>query len=451
MALRTVRCSSVLGGFMVLYACGAAVQARQMDSVALVNATIYPVAGDVIERGTLVVAEGRIVAVGRTEAVRVPDDAVVIDATRKVVMPGVVDTHSHIGIGPRPAVPAHGDTNESTAPLTPQLRAIDAIWPGDPGIRMAVAGGITTANIMPGSSNVIGGQTAYVKLRGNTIDEMSIDGAIGGMKMANGENPISSYGSRNQTPSTRMAVAALARQAFHGAQTYQAEKDAWDRKSTRERADSTPPKVDIGNEALLEVLRGERIVHHHTHRADDILAVVRLADEFGLRVVIQHGTEADRVSDILAARDIPVSLIVVDAPGGKHEAVNLSIESGGRLERAGVRVAIHSDDWVINSRFLIREAALAVRGGMSERAALEALTIRAAEMLDLGDRVGSLEPGKDADFVVLSGEPFALETRVLETWIEGEKVFDRSIPEHRRYATGGFGVQDRYPQLEVQP
>jgi imidazolonepropionase-like amidohydrolase len=423
----------------------------QQEIMAVVNATIYPVTGPVIERGALVVGGGRILDVGSVGAVRIPDGAAIVDASGRFVIPGIVDTHSHIGISPVPAVPAHADTNERSGPINPQLRASDSIWPADPGIRMAVAGGITTANIMPGSSNVIGGQTAYVKLRGSTIEEMLIAGAIGGLKMANGENPIRAYGSRNQTPMTRMAIAALARQAFLDAQAYQAEKDAWQRKNRREREESSPPKVDLGKEALLQALRGERIVHHHAHRADDIIAVVRLADEFGLRVVIQHGTEADKVASLLAERNIPVSLIVIDAPGGKHETVNLSIESAGRLEQAGVRVAIHSDDSIVSSRFLIREAALAIRGGMSERAALEALTIRAAEMLDLGGRVGSLERGKDADFVVMSGPPFALESRVLETWIDGEKVFDRAIREHRLYATGGFSIADRYPDLEVQP
>jgi imidazolonepropionase-like amidohydrolase len=425
--------------------------AQAQPVLAVVDATIHPIAGPVLERGTLLISGGRILDVGAVDAVRIPDDATVIEAAGKVVIPGIVDTHSHVGVGARPFVPAHADFNERSGPLNPQLRAMDSIWPGDPGIRMAVAGGVTTANIMPGSSNVIGGQTAYVKLRGATVEQMLIEGAIGGLKMANGENPIGAYGSRDKTPMTRMAISALARQAFLDAQAYQVEQDAWRRKSRREREESPPPKLDLGMEALLEALRGERIVHHHSHRADDIIAVVRLADEFGLRVVIQHGTEADQVAPLLAERDIAVSLIVVDAPGGKHEVVNLAIESAGRLERAGVRVAIHSDDSVISSRFLMREAALAVRGGMSERAALEALTIRAAEMLDLQRRVGSLEPGKDADFVVLSGPPFALETQVLETWIEGEKVFDRAVREQRLYATGGFGVADRYPEPEVQP
>jgi imidazolonepropionase-like amidohydrolase len=199
---------------------------------------------------------------------------------------------------------------------------------------------------------------------------------------------------------------------------------------------------------MLEVLDGRRIVHHHTHRADDILTVLRIADEFGHRVVLQHATEAYLVADAIAARDVPVSAIVVDSPGGKHEALNLSFENPGILERSGVSVAIHTDDMITSSRLFLRSGALAVRGGMSEAGALRALTLNPARMLDLGDRVGSLEPGKDADFVVLSGPPFSVRTRVLETWIEGERAFDASDPTDRLYQTGGFQVSERYPSLE---
>jgi imidazolonepropionase-like amidohydrolase len=361
-------------------------------------------------------------------------------------MPGLVDTHSHVGIYPRPAVAANQDGNEMTGPVQPALRAIDAINPADPGIRMALAGGVTTANIMPGSGNVMGGQTAYVKLRGRTVEEMVIPGTIGGMKMANGENPKRAYGSRNEMPTTRMGIAALARQIFVRAQEYRSRVDAA-RQEDSGKEGETPPRRDLGLEPLAEVLEGRRIVQHHTHRADDILTVLRLAREFGFRVVIQHGTEAYKVADVLARENVPVSTIVIDAPGGKHEAARYSPENAAILEKAGVKVAIHTDDFINPSRFLLREAALAVRGGMSRQGALRAVTLDAAEMLDLGDRVGSLEPGKDADLVVLSGDPFSVETRVLATWIEGQKVFDRADPRDLRYATGGFGVGDRYPSL----
>jgi imidazolonepropionase-like amidohydrolase len=193
------------------------------------------------------------------------------------------------------------------------------------------------------------------------------------------------------------------------------------------------------------VLDGHRVVHHHTHRADDILTVLRIQQEFGHRVVLQHASEAWLVADEIARSGIPVSTLVVDAPGGKHEAVNLRLETPGILERAGVKVALHTDDFITSSRLLLRMAALAVQGGMSEAGALRAVTLHAAEMLDLGARLGSLEPGKDADLVVLSGPPFSVRTRVLETWIEGERVFDAADPADRLYQSGGFGVAERYP------
>jgi imidazolonepropionase-like amidohydrolase len=426
----------------------AAAQARD-EVLVLQGARVIPVAGPEIARGVIVVRNGKIEAVGPMDSLRTPSGARVEDVGGKVIIPGVVDTHSHVGIYPRPAVQANQDGNEMTGPMQPALRAIDAIDPSDPGIRMALAGGVTTANIMPGSGNVMGGQTAYVKLRGDTVEEMVIPGTIGGMKMANGENPKRVYGSRTQMPTTRMGTAALAREIFVRAQEYERS-----RARKQEATDTgsggkgeSPPERDLGMEPLVEVLRGERIVQHHTHRADDILTVLRLAREFGFRVVVQHGTEAYKVAGVLAREKVPVSLIIIDAPGGKHEAADYNPENAAILEKAGVKVAIHTDDFVNPSRFLLREAALAVRGGMSREGALRALTLNAAEMLDLGGRIGSIEPGKDADLAVLSGDPFSVETRVLATYIEGEKVFDRSRPRDLRYATGGFGVADRYPTL----
>lgn len=456
--------AATLAGFTAAHA--------QEAATAFVGAEIRPVSGDPIAEGVLLVEGGKVTAIGPQGEVEVPEDAVVISVKDRVIIPGLVDTHSHLGLSTRPQVRANSDTNESTNPVTPELRALDAINPADPGIRMALSGGVTTANIMPGSGNVIGGQTAYVKYRGATIEDMLIDGAIGGLKMANGENPKRNYGSRNQAPLTRMAVAALARKAYIEAQGYAEDKAAHDTPAEapppptppvpdeegQMPADGTagtaapaapekkPPfEVDLGKEALLEVLSGDRIVQHHTHRADDILTVLRLAEEFGFRVVIQHGSEAWKVADELAEAEVPVSFIVIDAPGGKHEAAELSLRGAGILEKAGVKVALHTDDPIIGSRFFLRTGALSIREGMTEEGALRALTLNGAEMLDLGDRVGSLEPGKDADFVILDGAPFALRTKVLETWIEGEKVFDRSNPDHRLYATGGFAIPGRYP------
>jgi imidazolonepropionase-like amidohydrolase len=421
-------------------------QAKDQATLVVRGAKIYPVSGPPIEHGILIIANGKIVAVGDVSSISVPSGATVQDATGKVLVPGIVDSHSHIGIDPNPLVADSGDANEMTGPIEPGLRASDAIDPADPNIRMATAGGVTTANILPGSGNVMGGQSAYVKLRGTTIEQMLIPGAIGGMKMANGTNP-KGYGTRNLAPMTRMEEAALARGIYEKAQQYRDKWAAYNKAVAAGDKTAKAPDRDHDLDAVVEVLEGKRIVHNHSHRADDIMTVLRLADEFHYRVVVHHGSEACQVADELAKRHVPVSYTMVDAPGGKLETINVDLRCPGILEKAGVKVAFNTDDPITPSRLLLRQAALAVRGGMSEEAALKGLTIYAAEMLDLGSRVGTLEPGKDADFVILSGEPFSVYTHVLQTRIEGQKVFDRSDPHDLHFATGGFAVASRYPVL----
>jgi imidazolonepropionase-like amidohydrolase len=193
-------------------------------------------------------------------------------------------------------------------------------------------------------------------------------------------------------------------------------------------------------EMLVEVLAGKRIVHHHTHRHDDIVTVLRLAKEFGFRVVLHHVSEGWKVADEIAAAKAPCSVIVLDAPGGKLEAVDMRLENGGLLDKSGALVGFHTDDYITDSRLFLRSAALAVRAGMDRRKALEAMTIAGAKMLDLDKRVGTLEPGKDADFLLLSGDPLSVYTHVLETWVEGAKVFDRTDPKDRLLAVGGYGA-----------
>lgn len=434
---RSVFC---LGASVALWVQLAAGQA----TLAVRGAKVYPVNGPPIEHGVLLVANGKIVAVGEEGKLKIPRGATVEDATGKVVMPGIVDSHSHIGIIANPLAEASGDANEGTGPIESGLRALDAIDPADPNIRMATAGGITTANIMPGSGNVMGGQTAYVKLRGSTIEQMLISGTIGGMKMANGENP-KQYGRKDKAPMTRMEEAALARGIYEKASQYKGKWDAYNKAVAAGDKTAKQPDRDLDLDPVVEVLEGKRVVHNHTHRADDIMTAIRLSEEFHYRLVVQHGTESCLVVDELAKRHIPVSFTIVDSLGGKFETINLDLGCPGRLDRAGVKVALNTDDPITSSRLLLRQAALAVRGGMSEEAALRGLTLYPAEMLDLGNRIGTLEPGKDADFVVLGGPPFSVYTHVLETWIEGQKVFDRSNPQDLRYATGGFNVADRFP------
>ena len=395
----------------------------QTVPVAFRGARIIPVTGPEIPSGTVVVQGGKIIAIGAS--VTIPAGARVVDATGKVIMPGLVDTHSHIGGG------AGGDRSD---PIQGEVRILDAIDPRDDGIQRAQAGGLTTVNIMPGSGHLMSGQTAYVKLR----DTTSIEGMLfcrdlqhdvcGGMKMANGTNPRGA----SPFPGTRGKAASLVREQFVRAQEYR-------RKLAEAATDSTKrPARDLELEALVEVLEGRRVVHFHTHRADDILTVLRLQREFGFRLVLQHVSEGWRVADQIAAAGVPASVIVIDAPGGKLEAADLSLGTAAALARAGATFGFHTDDGITDSRWFLRSAALAMRAGLSRDLALRAMTINGARMLDLADRVGSLEVGKDADLIVLSGDPFSVGARVEQTWVDGVKVFDLSDPRDRLYAEGGY-------------
>jgi len=283
---------------------------------------------------------------------------------------------------------------------------------------------------------LMSGQTVYLKLRkANTIEDMLIylddeKSIYGGLKMANGTNPIGGSG----FPGTRAKSAAMVRALYVKAQEYQAKIEAADGDESK-----MPPR-DIGMEALVEVLEGKRTVHNHTHRHDDILTAIRLSQEFGYKLVLQHVSEAWKVADEIAEAGVPASIITLDSFGGKLEAAEIKNANGKYLEDAGVLVGLHTDDGITDSRLFLRSAALAVREGMSRKGALVFVTIANAIIMDIYDRAGTLEKGKDADFIILSGDPFSVYTHVEETWIEGSKVWDRSNNEDRKYATGGYEI-----------
>jgi imidazolonepropionase-like amidohydrolase len=417
-----------IAGFL----CGLVTLSQVMaDPIVFEHARIIPIRGAEIPDGVLLIDSSKIVAVGPFGQVPIPSGAQKIDARGRVIMPGLICTHSHIG-GSRAA--------DGSAPIQPGVRVVDSLNVRDSGFKRALAGGLTTLNIMPGSGHLISGQTIYVKLRfaegtPKTIDHLLItdtDGTpLGGLKMANGTNSIRDAG---PWPGTRGKSAYLVREQFIKAREYQAKID----RAAGESSEQPPHDHHLAT--LVEAMQGKRIVHHHTHRHDDIMTVLRLANEFHLRVVLHHVSEGWQVAREIAAANVPCSVIVIDSPGGKLEAQHLRLETGKILDEAGVRVAFHTDDGITDSRVFNRSAALAVRAGMSRRKALEALTLAGAEMLDLQERIGSLEPGKDADFVVLSGDPLSNYTQVLETWVEGRKAFDRAKPEDRLYAVGGYGA-----------
>ncbi|MDR9417591.1 amidohydrolase family protein [Gracilimonas sp.] len=400
----------------------------QSTPQAFTGAQIIPISGEPINNGVLVVEDGKIVAVG-DENTRIPNNAEVHDATGKVIMPGLVDTHSHIG---------GGDGGDRSSTLHPDVRIMDSINPRSESFKRALAGGITSVNVMPGSGHLMSGQTVYLKLRdANTIEDMLIylddeKTIYGGLKMANGTNPRGNPPS----PGTRAKAASMVRDLYIKAQEYQAKIEAAD------GDESKMPQRDIGMETLVEVLEGKRIVHNHTHKHQDILTAIRLAEEFGYRVVLQHVSEAWKVADEIAASDNVVgsSIITLDSFGGKVEAKDIKNSNGRYLEEAGELVGFHTDDGITDSRLFLRSAAMGIREGMSREGALEAVTIANAIMMDIDDRVGSLEEGKDADFVILTGDPFSVYTHVEQTWIEGQKVWDRANEEDRKYATGGYQI-----------
>jgi len=402
----------------------------QEKPTAFVGAKIIPVAGQPIENGILIVQNGKITAIGDARTVRLAAGVQTIDVQGKVIMPGLVDSHTHIG---------GGAGADGSAPIQPDVRLLDSFNVRSSSIQRAQSGGVTTVNAMPGSGHLDSGQTLYLKLRDNAnkVEDLLIYDQsgkyMGGIKFANGTNPIRAT---PPFPGTRSKSAALVREQFTKAQEYR-EKI---RKAGNDK--SKLPARDLALETLAEVLDGKRVVHFHTHRHDDILTAIRLHKEFGFRIVLHHVSEAWKVADEIAKAKIPASIIIIDAPGGKLEAVDVKMENGAALEKAGALTGFHTDDYITDSRFFLRSAAMAVRAGMSREKALYGLTMANAIMLDLDKRVGSLETGKDADFIVLSGDPLSVYTHVLLTYVDGKKVFDRADPKDYLTAVGGSGATD---------
>lgn len=362
--------------------------------------------------GVLLVRDGRIAEVGESAAI--PDGATVIDARGKVVTPGFIDAHTHLGVHEEGIGREGNDTNDMTDPLTPHLRALDGINPVEGGLRAAAAHGVSAAVILPGSGNVIGGLGTLVKTWGDRVDTMVIRDPCG-LKIAFGENPKRVYGDKNKMPSTRMGTAALLRETFVKARDY-------DRKAASAEEPSKAPDRDLRLESLVRVLHGEFPLLAHAHRADDIHTALRIADEFGVGIVLEHATEAHLIADYLAERGTACVVGPSFGARGKIETQGKTFATLATLARAGVTVAICSDHPVTPSAHLRLYAALAVREGMDRVDALRALTIWPAAISGVADRIGSLAPGKDADFTIYSGDPFEVSSVVESAWQFGRRV-----------------------------
>lgn len=375
------------------------------------NAHILPIVGEELENGRLLIENGKIAAIGAE--LTAPQSAEVIDAGGRLVTPGCIDAHCHVGLDDEAMRWEGDDYNEMVDPLTPQMRAVDSINPLDEGLSEALQGGVTCACTGPGSANVVGGTFAVIKLHGKRVDKMILKSPAA-MKCAFGENPKGCYGQKGgKAPMTRMGTAALLRELLFKTVRYREDK-----------ATGKEPAFDMKLEAMLPVISGEIPLKCHCHRADDILTAVRIANEFGLRATLDHCTDGELIADELAEEGFPVLIGPSLGHKSKVELANKSFTTPGVLHRAGLSVSIITDAPVIPLRYLPMCAGLAVNSGLDRSEAWRAITVNPAKALGVDGRVGSLEPGKDADVVVWTADPLAsIGGEAYVTIVNGEVVW----------------------------
>ncbi len=383
--------------------------------IAITSGYVVPVDGDPIDGGTVLISDGKIIAVGTASEVTVPEGAEIVDASGQWVLPGFVEAHGHIGVHEESVGWAGDDTNEMTDPNGARMRALDAVNPGDQGFVDALMGGVTSSVIKPGSGNPIGGQTVAIKNWGRSMKDRLLREPAS-VKSALGENPKRVYGNKDTLPSTRQGVAAVIRDAFTKAQDYKAERD-------HAAVKGTPFTRDNTSEVLVRVLDGEIPWSQHTHRADDIHTAIRLADEFGYRLVINHTTEGHLLADEIAERGIPVVIGPLMTSRSKLEVQNRTLANPGILHRAGAKIALTTDHPVVPIEFLVHQATLCVKEGLDRDAAIRAITLNPAEIMGLDDRVGALRPGMDGDVVLWSGDPLDVMNRALRVFVDGREVY----------------------------
>ena len=385
---------------------------------------IYTVADGIIENGSILIEDGKIAGVG--VGLDTPADARILEAT--AVIPGLVDMHTHVGVYSVPRVDENSDGNEMIDPITPQVRAFDSFNFDDPAIAVGRAGGVTTVISRPGSGNIIGGTSVAVKLKNAPPDQMVLK-EIADLKMAIEGNPIGVYGSKGKMPATLMGVYHLAEKAFVEAQEYMASWEKYEREKAEDE-DATPPSRDLGKEALVMALQGEIPVHIHVATASEVMSAIRLADQFDLRLSLCHAYYAHLLVDALQDRKDELHFNIGPPMFFSYYDDPLTFKNNPAiLANAGYRVSLQTDALGGGQQNLRHLAMLTVRYGMEEADALRAITLAPAEAMDLANRIGSIEVGKDADLVLLDGEPFEMLTEVETVLIDGNVEYERTRTE----------------------
>ncbi len=399
----------------------------------ITHATILTGTGERLDDASLLITDGKISFVGEGDT---PEGTTTIDANGRWVTPGLIDVHSHLGVYASPGVKAHSDGNEMTSPTTANVWAEHSVWPQDPGFSRALAGGVTSLQVLPGSANLIGGRGVTLKnVYSNSYQGMKFPGAPHGMKMACGENPKRVYGERKQLPSTRMGNMAAYRAQWIAAQHYIDEQDAYEKKLAAGKDDAKAPKRDLKLDTLAAVLKGEILVHMHCYRADEMMTILDMADEFGYKVTaFHHGVEAYKIADKLAENNV-CGALWADWWGFKMEAYDGIQENIAIVDRPDGSCAIVHSDSAEGIQRLNQEAAKAMtRGNLAgmdippERA-IRWITSNAAKSLGISAQTGSLETGKMADVVIWSGNPFSVYAKAEQVFIDGALVYDRDNPD----------------------
>jgi imidazolonepropionase-like amidohydrolase len=403
------------------------------DATLITRATILTGTGERLEDASLLMSGGKIAFVGEGD---VPAGVTTIDASGRWVTPGLIDAHSHLGVYPSPGVKAHSDGNEATKPATPNVWAEHSVWPQDPGFSRALAGGITSLQTLPGSANLFGGRGVTLKnVYSTSYQGMKFPGAPHGLKMACGENPKRVYGDRKQLPSTRMGNVAAYREQWIEAQKYIADWSAYEKKLADGNEDATPPKRDLKLETLAGVLKGEILVHQHCYRADEMMTILDMADEFGYKVTaFHHGVEAYKIADVLAEKSV-CGALWADWWGFKMEAYDGIQENIALVDRPeGSCAIVHSDSGEGIQR-LNQEAAKAMSSGnraglnITPERAIAWITSNPARSLGIDEQTGSLEAGKMADVVIWSGNPFSVYAKANQVFVDGALLYDRDNPD----------------------